>query len=125
MKLIIFLCTFYVEVGSLCKNPQCNHHASTSPLIVQSLCKLEVDDEYSANGVFLSRDKVLTVAFILYKSQESITKPIPAERLKILLPSSAAISAYNEYKVNRSIIPDAYKYPSYQYNFAILIVSYF
>ena len=116
---------FYLKIGNLCESLECNHDASSSELVIQSLCRLEIDNKYSGNGVLISRDKVLTIAFILYESQKRTAKPVAAERMKISLPYRAGISADNEYNVDRPIIPHMYKHPSYQANLAILIVSYF
>ena len=120
---ITFLCTFYVVMDN-CKTSKCDHDPSKSLLVVQSLCKLEIDGIYKGNGVFISRNKVLTIALILYKFTAS-KKPIESKRIKVLLPSSEAPNTNKEFNVNRLIIPDKYKHPSYKFNFAILIVSYY
>ena len=86
---------------------------------------MEIDGEYKANAVFISRRKVLTIAFVLYKPLEGVPDHVATDRIKIVLPSNPAMSTDNMYGVNQVTIPDEYINPSYQANYAILTVSYY
>ena len=123
---MVFHYTFNIELSATSMGGKWingDTFVDTETTLPRSFCIVQKDGVEWGHGIFISANKVLTVAFVLFESTKSQER-VHSNRLTVILPRYDCALQFSSYKVELVVTPSEYKHPSYKFNVAVLIVSY-